>query len=54
VPGQGYDVQRASDLAGSGWSAVASNLPGNGAVIQFTNQNAAGQLRLFYRVRLEP
>jgi hypothetical protein len=54
APGQGYDVLRATDAAGGSWPTLASNLPGSGGVIQFTNLNAAGQPRYFYRVRLEP
>ena len=50
--GVGYDVQRASEVAGSAWSLVVTNLPGTGGVVQSTDTNANGQLRRFYLVRL--
>jgi hypothetical protein len=41
VPGQSYDVQRASNII-AGWSVIASNIPGTGTYVLFTNSNAAG------------
>ncbi len=52
--GVGYDVQRASDVMGSAWSQVVTNLPGTGGVVQSTDTNAIGQARRFYLVRLSP
>src|SRR6266550_2626853 len=50
--GVGYDVQRASEVTGSAWSLVVTNLPGTGGVVHSTDTNATGQLRRFYLVRL--
>ncbi|HYT61442.1 MAG TPA: hypothetical protein VEL06_14795, partial [Haliangiales bacterium] len=52
--GVGYDVQRASDVMGSAWSQVVTNLPGTGGIVQSTDTNAIGQARRFYLVRLSP
>ncbi|HWW02113.1 MAG TPA: hypothetical protein VNZ64_20605 [Candidatus Acidoferrum sp.] len=52
--GESYDVQRAPDLTGSAWVLVASNLPGSGGVLQFTDTNAANRSQRFYRARLSP
>jgi len=50
--GVGYDLQRASEVAGSAWSLVVTNAPGTGGIVQSTDTNAAGQARRFYLVRL--
>ena len=52
--GVGYDVQRASELTGSAWSIVVTNVPGTGGVVQSADSNATSQLRRFYLVRLSP
>ena len=54
VAGILYDVQRSNDLVSNGWSAVATNLIGNGGVLQITDTNTAAQPKRFYRVRLLP
>jgi len=50
--GLSYDVQRASEVTGSAWSFVVTNLPGTGGVVQSADTNATGQPRRFYLVRL--
>lgn len=52
--GESYHLLRANDLAGSAWTAIATNLPGSGGVISITDANGASQSRGFYRSRLSP
>jgi len=52
--GVSYDLQRANDLTGSAWLVVASNVNGNGGVLQITNTNATSQAQRFYRIGLSP
>ena len=52
--GVGYDVQRASELTGSAWSIVVTNLPGTGGIVQSVDTNTAGRASRFYLVRLSP
>jgi hypothetical protein len=52
--GESYDVQSAPGLVGGTWILAASNLPGTGGVLQFTDTNAANRFQLFYRARLSP
>ena len=52
--GESYDLLRANDLAGSAWTAIATDLPGSGEVISITDANGAIRSRGFYRSRLSP
>jgi len=50
IPGQPYEVQRATNVVGGQWTVLASNITGTGGVIRVTNLNVIG--RQFYRVKL--
>jgi hypothetical protein len=52
--GVGYDLERASDLAKTSWSLVATNIPGTGGVLQLNDSGATSGAKQFYRVRLTP
>jgi hypothetical protein len=52
--GESYDVLQAGSLAGSTWVIIATNLPGNGGVIQCSDTNNASPSNRFYRVRISP
>ena len=47
-----YDLQSAANLTSGVWSAVATNVPGTGGIIQLTDPGAASQSLRFYRVKL--
>ena len=46
-----YDLVKSSDLTTAAWPIAVSNIPGNGAVVQATDTNGAGQPHHFYQVR---
>ena len=50
MPGQPYEVERATNVIGGQWAVLASNIAGTSGVIRITNLNATG--RQFYRVKL--
>jgi hypothetical protein len=52
APGQAYDVERSSNLAGGQWSIFASNIAGTGGVIRVTNSTTMEPGSRFYRVGL--
>jgi len=45
-----YDVQSSTDLLAGVWSTIASNIPGTGAAVTYTDAAAAAVSRRFYRV----
>jgi hypothetical protein len=49
--GNQYDLEYASNLIGSAWVAVTTNVPGTNGVIQITDTNGAGFPRRFYRMK---
>jgi hypothetical protein len=49
--GNQYDLEYASNLIGSAWVAVTTNVPGTNGVIQITDTNGAGFPRRFYRLK---
>jgi hypothetical protein len=52
APGQYYDVERSSNIAGGQWSMFASNIAGTGGVIRVTNSTTMEPGSRFYRVGL--
>jgi hypothetical protein len=52
APGQYYDVERSSNIAGGQWSMFASNIAGTGGVIRTTNLTTMEPGSRFYRVGL--
>ena len=52
--GVGYDLERATDLAGASWSLVVTNIPGTGGVLQLSDASSSSPPKQFYRVRLAP
>jgi hypothetical protein len=52
--GESYDVLGASAPIGVAWNAIATNLPGTGGPIQFTDTNGVDLANRFYRARLSP
>jgi hypothetical protein len=51
VAGKHYILESAPTLFGSPWTVVATNIPGSGADLEFTDANQDGGAR-FYRLRL--
>ncbi|MCX6928656.1 MAG: hypothetical protein NT154_36410 [Verrucomicrobia bacterium] len=49
--GDRYDLQSTSNLAGSFWSPVATNIAGMDGTVRITDPNAAVQPKRFYRVQ---
>ncbi len=47
-----YDLQSSDNLTSGVWSAVATNVPGTGGVIQLSDPGATSQPMRFYRVKL--
>ena len=54
VSNQLYLVERSADLAAGSWTMVASNYPGNGALVTLTNAVPPNSPKGFYRVRQLP
>jgi len=52
--GESYDVQRTTDVMGSAWTPVATDVPGTGKVLQVIDTNGAVGARRFYRAGLSP
>jgi hypothetical protein len=46
-----YDLQSTSNLAGTFWSPVSTNIPGTDGTVRLIDANAATQTRRFYRVQ---
>jgi len=52
--GESYDALRGDAIAGTTWSAFATNLSGTGQAVQITETNGATRAQRFYRVRITP
>ena len=52
APGKIYALEVTSSLENLNWTVLAAELPGNGAVQEWTHNNADGATR-FYRLRLQ-
>jgi len=52
--GRLHEVERRDDLQAGDWSAIASNILGDGATLSFTDTNGAVAPQHFYRIRLQP
>ena len=50
--GRSYFVETSQEAFGTNWMVISTNLPGSGAMTQFTDTNATGATR-FYRVRAQ-
>jgi hypothetical protein len=53
APGKMYTLETSLQPAGTSWTALATNLAGDGLIRQWTNTTAGTQTR-FYRLRLQP
>jgi hypothetical protein len=49
--GKKYVLEASSDVDGTDWRVIASDLVGTGLEMQYTDQNSAGEIR-FYRVKI--
>lgn len=47
-----YDVQSTTDLVSGAWSTIASNTPGTGGVLTYTDTGGAAVPKKFYRINL--
>jgi len=54
VLGENYDLLTSPAPFGVSWKFLATNLPGTGSVIQFTNTNGYSSSSAFYRTRISP
>ena len=52
--GESYDLLRADTLTTAAWSAVTTNVPGSGGIVQVTDTNGLGPPAGFYRARISP
>ena len=52
--GMGYDIERETELAGSNWSVLFTNVPGTGGIVQVSDTSSPLESSQFYRVRLSP
>ena len=50
--GRSYFVETSQEAFGTNWMMISTNLPGSGAMTQFTDTNATGATR-FYRLRAQ-
>jgi hypothetical protein len=48
-----YDIEANTDLVNGSWSTIASNLPGTGGTLTFTDPGAATQPKRFYRIGVQ-
>jgi hypothetical protein len=53
APGKTYTLESSSNPGETNWTTLATSLPGNGSMQQWTHTNAGAQTR-FYRLRLQP
>jgi hypothetical protein len=51
LTGRSYELLTSSNLTTGAWPVAVSNIPGNGAVVQAIDTNAAGETQRYYQVR---
>jgi hypothetical protein len=52
--GIGYDIERETNIGGSNWFVLVTNVPGTGGIVQVSDATTPLQPSQFYRVRLTP